>query len=39
MIPFSDVGQVLPLEVLRQVAGCVEFMDEVFYFGIAWWQR
>ena len=38
-IPFFDGGQVLPLKVLRQVAGYVEFIGKVFYFGIIWWQR
>jgi hypothetical protein len=37
-IAFSNVGQVLPLEVLRQVARCIELVDEVFYFRIVGWE-
>jgi hypothetical protein len=35
LLPFSDMGQVLPLDVLRQVAGCIKFF-EAFYFKVIW---
>ena len=38
-ILFFDVGQVLLLEVLRRVAGCIEFVDEAFFFRVVQWQR
>jgi hypothetical protein len=38
-IAFSNVGQVLPLEVLRNIARCMEFANEVFHLWVIWWQR
>jgi hypothetical protein len=30
-VPFFDVGQVLRFEVLRQVPGCIELMDDISF--------
>lgn len=38
-IPFFDVGQVFPLEMLGQIAGRVEFVEKVVYLWIIRWQR
>ena len=38
-IPFFDVGWVFPLKVLRQATSCIEFVCDVFYFGVVRWQR
>jgi hypothetical protein len=38
-ITFFDIDQMLPLKVLRQVAGCIEFTNKLFYFRIVRRQR
>jgi len=37
--PFFDVGPGASPGVLRQVASCVEFIDESVYLRVIWWQR